>query len=81
MHHDRSTGGVARWFWICPLIFLALAALALLSLGMTFWGAMLAALLLVCPVLVAWGVLHTRTKERRAQRQRRGAQPNPARHR
>lgn len=81
MHHDWSTGGVARWFWLCPLIFLALAALALLALGMTFWGAMLAALLLVCPVLVAWGVLHIRTKEWRAHRQRPGAKLDPARHR
>lgn len=44
---------------VCLAIGVALAAIALVSLGLTLWTALLAAMLLVCPLVVGWGVFAT----------------------
>lgn len=52
---DRSLGFLAA----CLGIGVVLALLAFLLLGLTVWSAALAALLLVCPVIIGWGLFVT----------------------
>ena len=56
----RAGSLVERWLWLCPLIFVALAAAILLIFGLGVWTALLAAALLVCPALIAWAVWRLR---------------------
>lgn len=49
-----------RWGWLCPWLAVAFAAAVFVLFGFTWWSALLAALLLVCPVLVLWGLFITR---------------------
>ena len=49
-----------RWSWLCPWLALLLAAAVFALHGFTWWSALLAALLLVCPVLILWGLYITR---------------------
>ena len=49
-----------RWSWLCPWLAVALAAAVFVLFGFTWWSALLAALLLVCPVLLLWGLYITR---------------------
>ena len=51
-----------RWSWLCPWFAVALAATVFMWFGFTWWSALLAALLLVCPALVLWGLFITRPK-------------------
>lgn len=44
----------------CLGIGVVLALLAFLFLGLTVWTAVLAALLLVCPLVIGWGLFVTR---------------------
>ncbi len=55
---------VDRWLWLCPLLAIALAAAVLVVFGFTFWSAVLAALLLVCPALIVWGAIEVAMDER-----------------
>ena len=48
---DRAVGVLGA----CIGIGVVLALLAFLFLGLTVWTAVLAALLLVCPILIGWG--------------------------
>ncbi len=48
-----------RWSWLCPWLAVALAAAVFVLFGFTWWSALLAALLLVCPALVLWGLFIT----------------------
>lgn len=50
----------ARWWWLCPSLAIALAAAVFALRGLTWWTALLAALLLVCPVLMVWGFFYLR---------------------
>ena len=45
-----------RWSWLCPWLAIALAAAVFMLFGLTWWSALLAALLLVCPALMLWGL-------------------------
>ena len=45
-----------RWGWLCPWLGIALAAGVLMLWGLSWWTALLAALLLVCPALLLWGL-------------------------
>lgn len=49
-----------RWVWICPPIAIGLTAAVFTLWGLTWWTALLAALFLVCPPLVVWGLIVTR---------------------
>lgn len=50
----------ARWWWLCPGLAIALAPTIFVLRGLTWWTALLAALLLVCPVLTVWGLFYLR---------------------
>jgi hypothetical protein len=54
-----------RWLWLCPLLSIVLAATVLMLFGFGFWGALLAALLLVCPALLLWSAIEVMLDERR----------------
>ena len=45
-----------RWGWLCPWLAIALAAGVLALWGLSWWTALLAALFLVCPALILWGL-------------------------
>lgn len=51
---------IDNWLWLCPAMAVALAAAVLWWWGFTWPGALLAALALVCPVLLLWGAWHSR---------------------
>ena len=51
-----------RWSWLCPWLAIALAAAVFMLFGLTWWSALLAALLLVCPALMLWGLFVIRPK-------------------
>ena len=65
MQRFLKTRFVDRWLWLCPALSLVLAAVVLLLFGFTFWGALLAALLLVCPAMLLWGAIEVMRDERR----------------
>ena len=48
-----------KWSWLCPWTALGLAAAILMLWGVSLWTALLAALLLVCPALILWGLIET----------------------
>lgn len=50
-----------KWPWWCPWTALGLAAGVLVLFGVSWWSALLAALLLVCPALILWGLVETRS--------------------
>ncbi|HEX5683200.1 MAG TPA: hypothetical protein VFY73_04110 [Ideonella sp.] len=54
-----------RWLWLCPALSVVLVAVVLMMFGFTPWGALLAALLLVCPAMILWGVVEVLRDERR----------------
>ena len=56
-----------RWWWMCLALAIALAAAILVIFGISLWTAALAALLLVCPVLMLWGVIEFRPPRRNAR--------------
>ena len=65
MHGLLKSRFVNRWLWLCPALAVLLAAGVLMLFGLTVWSALLAALLLVCPVLILWGAFTVARDERR----------------
>lgn len=65
MHGILKTRFANRWLWLCPILAVVLAAGVLMVFGFTFWGALLAALMLVCPALILWGAIEIMLDERR----------------
>jgi Flp pilus assembly protein TadB len=63
-----STSARSRRLWLCPALALVIAALVLWSFGIAWQGALLAAVLLVCPALLAWGAVQIALDERRSRR-------------
>lgn len=55
MHGILKTRLADRWLWLCPVLSILLAAAVLMIFGFTFWGGLLAGLLLVCPATLVWG--------------------------
>lgn len=49
-----------KWAWLCPWLAIALAAAILILWRLTWWTALLSALLLVCPAIVLWGFIASR---------------------
>ena len=45
-----------RLSWLCAMLGLALAIIVLALWGLSVWTILLAALLLVCPVILVWGL-------------------------
>jgi hypothetical protein len=60
-----------RWMWLCPLLAVLLAAAILWTYGLDWWTALLAAALLVCPVLILWGAIQVALDEWRRRRRER----------
>ena len=59
-----------RWLWLCPIFAVLIAAAVLWSFGFAWWSALLAAFMLVCPVLILWGAVQVALDERRSRRRR-----------
>ncbi len=57
---ERSPDRTVAALGACLGIGVVLALLAFLFLGLTLWTAVLAALLVVCPVVIGWGFFVTR---------------------
>jgi hypothetical protein len=56
----RGPGAISiarRLLWLCPLLGLVLATVVLWAFGLSWWIGLVAALLLACPLVLAWGVL------------------------
>jgi SAM-dependent methyltransferase len=51
---------MTRWGWLCPWLAIALAAGVLMLWGLSWGTALLAALFLVCPALILWGLFIAR---------------------
>lgn len=64
MHGFLKTRFADRWLWLCPVLSIVLAAAVLMYFGFTFWGGLLAALLLVCPAMLVWGAIELWLDER-----------------
>ena len=56
---EKSSDRTITVLGACLGIGVALALLAFLFLGLTIWTAALALLLLVCPVVIGWGLFIT----------------------
>jgi hypothetical protein len=50
-----TTSSGAKWLWLCPILAILVASSVLVAFGLSFWTALLVALLLVCPALMIWG--------------------------
>lgn len=46
-----------NWVWLCPPLMLIAAAALMMSWGYSFWMSVLFALLIVCPVIILYGVV------------------------
>ncbi|EWS55366.1 MULTISPECIES: hypothetical protein [Sphaerotilaceae] len=57
-----------RWMWLCPAAAVLLAACVLWSFGWSWWSALSAAVLLVCPALILWGAIQVVLDERHSRR-------------
>ncbi|MDO8777232.1 MAG: hypothetical protein Q7K57_52680 [Burkholderiaceae bacterium] len=64
MHGFLKTRFADRWLWLCPILSILLAAAVLMIFGFTFWGGLLAGLLLVCPAMLVWGAIELWLDER-----------------
>jgi hypothetical protein len=53
---------------LCPILAVVIAAAVLWSFGFAWWSALLAAVLLVCPVLILWGAIQVALDERQSRR-------------
>lgn len=51
---------VRKHAWLCPIASLALAIALLAAFGFTWWNALMAGLLLGCPLSVAWALIFGR---------------------
>lgn len=51
---------MSRWVWICPALGLILATLVFYLWGFTLWTSIVAALMLVCPSIILWGLITLR---------------------
>lgn len=52
--------GVQRWAWLCPALGLVMAAAVFYLWGLSLWTAILAALMLACPLTLLWWWLFMR---------------------
>ena len=44
----------ARAVWLCPVLSVVLAVVVLVGFGLTWSAALIGALLLACPIAIAW---------------------------
>jgi len=43
-----------RWIWLCPVLSVTVVIDALVAFGLSLWTAILAALVLGCPIVALW---------------------------
>lgn len=55
-----ANSALSRWVWICPALGLILATLVFYLWGFTLWTSFVAALMLVCPGIMVWGLVTLR---------------------
>ena len=48
-----------NWLWLCPSVMVGFAAAVLMVWGLSVWTSIIIALLLVCPVIILWGLIKT----------------------
>jgi ubiquinone/menaquinone biosynthesis C-methylase UbiE len=65
-----------RWGWLCPWLAIGLAAGVLVLWELSWWTALLAALFLVCPALILWGLYVVRPQPEEADAPTRGMTMN-----
>lgn len=65
---------MTRWIWLCPGLSVALAIGVLVAFGLSIWTAVLAALILGCPIAALWAYFTGRLPRTRpeASERRRG---------
>jgi hypothetical protein len=54
-----------NWGWLCPFLMVGLAAGILALFGLSWWTALLVAILLVCPAIMVWGAIQIKRKDGR----------------
>jgi hypothetical protein len=59
---------LARFFWLCPVVSVVLAAGVFILVGVKVWTAVIAAVLLGCPIAVAWTLVAGRLSHREEPR-------------
>jgi hypothetical protein len=78
---DRLRNAFRRNAWLCPLLALAIAAGVPMAFGLSTGTAILIALLLVCPAIMAWGLVVTlRRPARRAAKSAESSDHDGGRH-
>ncbi|MBS0544949.1 MAG: hypothetical protein JSR40_14570 [Proteobacteria bacterium] len=55
---------IDNWMWTCPAIALLLAAAILWIWGLSWPSAIMASLLLACPLVLVWGATQLRRSDR-----------------
>jgi Flp pilus assembly protein TadB len=61
---DKTKAWLSRFVWLCPFLAIAVATGILLAFGVSFFTAVVVALLLVCPALLVWGAVTVRRRLR-----------------
>ncbi|GBG14784.1 membrane protein [Novimethylophilus kurashikiensis] len=51
---------INRWTWLCPALGVVMAGVVLKLWGLSWWSAILVALMLVCPITIIWGLITLR---------------------
>ena len=50
----RRVDVMNRWIWLCPVLSVAVAIGVFIALGLSVWTAVLAALVVGCPIAALW---------------------------
>lgn len=53
----RFIKNLSVWTWVCAIGMMVLAAVILILLGFSVWTALLAGVLLGCPLIILWGAI------------------------
>lgn len=48
-----------RLLWLCPILMLALLTIVFLHFGFTLWSSLLISAILICPVIILYGIIKT----------------------
>ncbi len=65
---EKATAWLSRFIWLCPFLAIVLATGVLLAFGLSFFTAVIVALLLVCPALLVWGAFTVRRRPNETSR-------------
>ncbi len=45
--------------WVCPILMLAALTVVFMYFGFTLWSSLLISALLICPVIILYGIIKT----------------------